>query len=56
MGRQKTSIFQNRLMSQETDLKVFISDSGGLILKANHTLKRQYSCGFLLPFAVYFLF
>jgi hypothetical protein len=25
-------------MSQETDLKVFISDSGGLVLKANHTL------------------
>jgi len=43
-------------MSQETDLKVFISDSGGLYLKEHHTLKRQSFCGFLLPFAAYFFF
>lgn len=36
---------------------MFISDSGGLCLKVNHTLfLRQSFCGFLLPFAAHFLF
>ncbi len=41
-------------MSQETDLKVFISDSGGLCLKANHTLFTPVILWFSFAFCCLF--